>query len=253
MTVVGFTLDPKDPTKRIPHDYNSHQERAWCECGELADAKLWEEAEAKLDEYYDLSGGFVRYSRDALLSAQVAVGLAGVKGGEENYVAGAKQALSFALFKDDGSESEKIADMINDLSEAQCKHTIPAEENEGEAVPVGCLAYQKASRESLVEAATLLLELFTLADENNLDIETYSTGPHNTFQCLIDALLDKDPKKASKFIEKVLHLEYCSNFFKDCEENWNKELTKHGVSLKTIRSPPDELSGCDSYSDDSLE
>jgi len=128
----------------------------------------------------------------------------------------------------------------------------PLEVKKGEAVLVGCLAYHKASLKNLVDVATLLLELFTLADENNLDIEAYNASPHDTMQCLIDAVLGKDPKKALEFIEKVLELSYASNFFKHCETGWKEELGKHGVSFKSIRSPSD-LSDCDAWSDGSLE
>lgn len=79
MPVTVFTLDKKDATKRIPYQYNDNHERYWCEAAELADAELWQEAEDKINAYLGLDGGFIRGSRDTMLNAKIAVGLAKTK------------------------------------------------------------------------------------------------------------------------------------------------------------------------------
>lgn len=216
MTVQGFTLDPNNLTIRLQCTYGSREERSWCECAELADAKLWEEAKSKLDEYYDACGGFVRNnSRDAMLTAKIVIGLATSKlSYDRNLYDNACKTLSFAMGQDDGSDTYKISDMVEDLSTGQIqslvKHTY----------------FGKASTATLVECARLLIRLFTIADEYDLDIAYYQDCSHDRLHWIIDELLERDEAakgEARKFIDKVLSLSH-SDFFIGMATEWTEKI-----------------------------
>ena len=125
MTVLGFALDKKDSSRRIPHEYDDDSQRTWCEAANLADAKLWVEADAKLTEYFRINNGFIAGQPDSDLNATIAVGLATVKR-KQKYFDIAREATSLAISNDNsGSNIDVYARMIGDLTEGYIKTYIP--------------------------------------------------------------------------------------------------------------------------------
>lgn len=247
MTVSGFTVDKHDPTKRIPCKYNDHSERAWCEAAELADAELWVEADAKLTEYYEINGGFISGSRDAELTAKIAVGLATVKC-ETKYFDSARQAMSFAISKDDGSSVGKFARMIYELAMGYIKLQVPAQvkDEEGQDLDYYVADYAKATTEGLVVVARQLLDLFRMAYDAGMEIALYNDNTHDEMHQLVDELLvnRKENDKARPIVEKLLKVDL-EDFFKAvAEDEWKKKLSANqGLvgSRPSKRARPDEF------------
>lgn len=218
MTVTGFTLDKNDPTKRIPYEYHDNAERLWCEAAELADVKLWQEAEDKINAYFGLDGGFIRGSRDTMLNAKIAVGLATTKL-EKKLFDNALQAMQIANRYDDGGSVEEFADWFWDLCQGYVKMKIPAKEKEDDEAD-----FASASTSTLVLVAQQVLELLRMAYDADMEISYYNDNTHDSMQMIVDELVDRDVEKARPIVEELLNVDYGGVFKEVAQEEWNKKL-----------------------------
>ena len=99
--------------KRYKTRYASDLERAWCECTELCNQELWDEAEEKLDEYQDLCV----YKPDQKLITRVICGRNKMRSTSDGATSKTKkelfkeslQVLKYSLFNEVDDEDDKIA------------------------------------------------------------------------------------------------------------------------------------------------
>jgi hypothetical protein len=219
--VVGFTLDKNDPTKRIRIEYNSHEELAWCEAAELADAEQWEEANAKLDEYCECIGGFIRCFRDIMLTAKILVGLASIQKADYQ---NAYNAVCSAISKSDGDEQQDATDLLVDLAVLQIKEWIPKETENKQLFD---FKYKEASTEGLCKAAELWAKyLKMLAFDFDILLSEYHDNPADSCQCIVDELIErKEIAKAAPIAEKLKKAD--PDFFNEIyDEDWKPHFEK---------------------------
>jgi hypothetical protein len=212
---LGFAY--KDGTK-YKLNYSSADERAHCECGELCDVGLWEEAWEKLDEYE----GICRRKPDPRLQARVVAGLykERVKSGKMSGKEALNQiilVIGYEMSNDGGSETETIIDKVVDVISDREKQLIPrqekvegkdddTEESDSDSTPYWQPDYEKASIEALVESANAWMLIPTMVKDNSGAITTdYTDTPHDTVHCIVGALANRKAfKEARECAQKML-------------------------------------------------
>lgn len=127
MTVEGFHI--KEDGTRVSMSYSSHAERIWCECGELLDQELYEEAYKIMDEYHDINNRWIDKS-DFKLVLKVEMGYLSVKPTKAN-IKTTVDVWRCAAAQDMGSNADDFARMAVEIIEHYAKkHKIPVDYDE---------------------------------------------------------------------------------------------------------------------------
>ena len=196
--VQGFKIQ-EDGT-RVPCKYDSHTERAWCECDYLHKAGLYEEAYKKLDEYHDLNGGFINKS-DWGFILKIEMGYLKVKPTEQNFE-NAKHAWSSAAF--DALDSDEMAEFAEDMADIFIKaHDLPIEYDD----------YSNATPEQIIKALEFILSVIKMGnDQFSVDLEV--TDFLHRYSMGMRELRDKGCEaEAQELFDEVKKLHSYKRFF----------------------------------------
>jgi len=189
---------------------------------------FWEEASGKFDEYMEERGGYINRSRDAILNAKIKVGLAKVRGNKDD-LGWANEALTPAVYHVDGSDSDQIANVMDDVVVVHLEKLVSIKEEYADRDNWSYFAadYVRASTEDLMFcAANALLRVLVLAADNGMLLVEINDNPHDAMQSIAHELLNrKEMEKVSPIVKKLLKADP-TKFFQDVwEEDWKKKLS----------------------------
>ena len=192
--------------KRYKMGYSSEVERAWCECSELCDEGLWEEAEEKFEEYQDLCESRI----DERLASRVICGRnksRSTKGEmtpeqREEAFRESFHVLSYELSRDMDRDPEGIIDRMYKLVEDRELELVP---EFSEASESSHPDYENTSTDSLVLVCNHWLAFCRDIYENEGD-EDMLEMPHEKIALYILPILAKRKllKVGSEINEDVL-------------------------------------------------
>lgn len=265
--IRGFGFKDKKDPQRYQMMYDSMNEKLWCEAFGLIHAELWDEAEEKVNELSAYRGRC-----DMNLEMELCYGIA-MRGVEEGSNKGikdknkfdlARQTILFEIDRDGGSNLDGLIDKLCNLVEARIKALCPLKKwYEVDEKTHWSLDYEKGSTQTLLQAATLWLEVPKAAKRAYVNPTDYGDNAHDAIHCIVEELAKRGELiHARRIANEILDVDPTMTEFNgpgiflsavaECSESLDDLPTAHDSYMK-LRRCKEGNEYCDMYDEDDKE